>query len=200
MKKSKLLLLLAPSLFLFTSCDTAPKIDTISEADAINYIQNQYKDYTIGDTFNTPKKGIASWTINEEEPATESKNLIKQYTGIDNPELKYEKYEISDTRINNYVSELNNSSVTFTMGTDVVVGMNEDIFNKLYSIKNNGAVAYDFVYKYAGSGLMINIVPSNTKEQYTRTHYYDGNGRETKFEMSISKDGKNFSLSIEFNY
>lgn len=203
MKKINYLFLLTPALFL-ASCQTTPKIDTLTEEEAIKIIQERFHLGEQGQPgFVAPTSETKiRWNIKSNE------DVAKSYIGLyifDNPSTQTfpegSECNITDgTRLNNYVTELND---VFSYGKDAVIGMNMDIYKKMrntYSFTSNDVKPYYLVYKLNGEGLII--ISKATQSYYTdtRTHYYDKDGRETRFDVEIDKEDHHYTMTIEFKY
>lgn len=204
MKKTGLLLLLVPTLFL-ASCQTTPKIDTITEKEAREFIEEHFTTTT----FNVAPKdtSIIKWKINstDETIKNEIKAVIGGYINGTITDDKNDKgLQITDaTRLNKYLSELTDESVQFGDAPyDAVIGMNTAIFNKLYHSGQNDVDPFTLVYKPAGKGLVIISQSTMQNTTHTRTHRYNENGQETRFEVNVNKESGAYSytMSIDFKY
>lgn len=201
MKKVGYLLLLTPALFL-ASCQTTPKIDTITPEEAQKIID---KFEQRPDTFVAPNDtSKVSWNVNKGD----AKDLIKPYLGHDLPEDKKEDYITEQTRRDSYITELADepASLFNDVGHDAFIRMNTDLHLKMiksippYPTNETG----DYFLKYKKNGGGITIIEESTSQKtiYTRTHFYNESGREDRFEVNVNKESGNlvYTMNIEFHY
>lgn len=208
MKKTGLLLLLTPTLFL-ASCQTTPKIDTIDEKEARAFIEEHFTKEKFEVAPDATSK--IKWEIKSTDEAIKNdiKTIISKYIySSDGRKITDDKntagLPMDDAaRLSSYLTELDGSVESFgTPGTDAVIGMNKDIFEKLYKSGQREVGTYNLIYKLAGKGLRISSESAVQNTIYTRTHYYNEVGQETKFEINANKNNSTvvFTMSIDFKY
>lgn len=207
MKKTGLLLLLVPTLFL-ASCQTTPKVDTIDENEARAFIEEHFKKEKFEEAPKATSK--IKWDIKSttEETKDGIKGLISSYIYSDERKITDDKntggllMSEDPARLNKYLTEINEPTDFGAPGNDAVIGMNKKIFEDLYHSGQNEVHPYALVYKPFGKGLIIISQSTNLTTLHTRTHYYNEYGQETKFEVSMNKDNGAYvyTMSIEFKY
>lgn len=204
MKKTGLLLLLVPTLFL-ASCQTTPKVDTITEEEARTFIEEHFTKKV--EEFTTPSnQSLVKWKITKDSDDGKAKIIIGNYIFNDNRPITDQDgnkgLTIEDTRCAQYINDLKAGTGFGGTGADAVIGMNKDIFEKLYQSTQRETGVYNLVYKPAGKGLKIISESAIQKTIYTRTHHYNEVGQETKFEINANKEDSTvvFTMSIDFKY
>lgn len=210
MKRTSHLFLLVPSLFLLASCQTTPKVDTIDEKEAQAFIQEHYNKKELKDFTKPDDNTTFSWEIIDTKDQTgidEAKEIVKKYVGItDDIELKKDNVKITSGYGQSYLNELTSDEVKSfdTPVGDAVIGMNwKDIYQKLYSKSAQNDDDHDLFYKKGpDNGLIIISRYMGSKIVHTRTHTYNSEGLESKFEVACSMyDSKlQYKLTIDFRY
>lgn len=200
MKKTSLLLLI-PSLFLFTSCAKAPVVDTIDENAAREFIKEKYSKAT-------PKapslETLVNWKITKDDKDKKIQKLVNLYVinNDKNPAGETgKKVKINQNRANAFKTELedlDDPTPFGQIGTDAIVTLNPEIYKVLY--KSQGTDDFSLIYRYAGSGLKITSQLNTPTTTFTRVHTYNKYGYETRFELTVSNEEYNYTLNINFKY
>lgn len=200
MKKVKYLFLLVPSLFLMTSCQTTPHVDTITEKEAQDFIYTNYKDVVAKapSTSSTIK-----WEVKKDNDAGEAKKEIGLYIdGNSVADNKVDKIALTSTdRLNQYANDDLNKDVMGKVGTDAVVAMNPTIYQDLYQSEQRQLGGCNLVYKNGpNNGLVIISQLQSTTSVHTRSHTYNAQGLETEFKVELNKDDLIYTMTINFKY
>ena len=204
------MLLVVPSLFLF-SCSRPVIVDTIDVDEARNFINTKYEHVE----YQQPsfEKTLVNWKITKDNDAQDAAKHIGSY--LSNPkeptpvtEDKGNKVHIEDeARINAFKTELEEieePKYLGTIGHEAVLYLNPTIYEALYHGQGEPETKYSLIYKYngtgAGRGLKITSDYQDTNYTHRRIHTYNKDGHETKFELIVSNDILNYSLTINFKY
>ena len=209
MKKNTLLLLVVPSLFLF-SCSRPVIVDAIDETEARDFIERKYEDTT----YQQPlfEKTLVNWKITKDNEGKAAKHIGRYLSNPDIPTPvegeKGNKIHIENAdRINTFKTELEDLTtdpeILGNPGHEAVLALNPTIYEALYH--GQGQDNYSLVFKYVGSGasrgLKITSKYNGTDLVYNRVHTYNKDGHETKFELTYSNGNDlNYSLTISFKY
>lgn len=206
MKRTSHLFLLVPSLFLLASCQTTPKVDTITEEEAQAFIKENFLRGT--DTFNKPTtESTVKWEITDNDQKENAMVIVTNYLGSTVTELKGEA-KITSDRAQQYKDEVNDINAMKTPGFDAIIGMNWDIYENLYQSEQHRIHYSKLLYKKGpDDGLVIISQLESTKNLYTLIHTYKGSkdkkgGYESKFEASVyNSDTKlQYKVTIDFHY
>ena len=209
MKKNTLMLLVVPSLFLF-SCSRPVIVDAITEEEAINFISTKYAETTVL-TPSTETKVV--WKINKDDAnQTASKHINRYINDADPvepqpiPEGTAKKVNITDIRAAAFASELAEPLTTDLgeKGHEAVCALNLDIHEALYhgqGVPNTFKLVYKYVGNGASRGLKVTSQYQGTDYVYTRAHTYNKDGHETKFELTFNNGNDlNYTFAINFKY
>lgn len=201
MKKVKYLFLLVPSLFLITSCQTTPHVDTLTEQEAQDFINEHYSEVVAKKP--TPSSTI-KWEVKKDDDASHAKSRIGKY--IDgNPvaDNKGENVAIANQdRLDQYVTDLSSSEVMGDAdGHDAVIAMNPTIYRDLYHSRQRGYGEYNLIYKPGpDNGLIIISQLQSINSVDVRYHTYNALGLESEFRIEFNKDNQEYSMTINFKY
>lgn len=207
MKKNTLLLLVVPSLFLF-SCSRPVIVDAITEEEAVKFINTKYAETEVLPV-STETKVV--WKINkDDDKQTASRHINKYIVDPTTEEAIKEdtpkKVNITETRASAFSLELEDLSVVDLddAGYEAVCALNPDIYKALYHAQGE-PTEYKLAFKYTGNGasrgLKITSQYQGTSCVYTRVHTYNKDGHETKFELTFSNGTSlNYTFAINFKY
>lgn len=199
MKKVKYLFLLVPSLFLITSCQTTPHVDTLTEQEAQDFINEHYSkvEAKAPSTLSTIK-----WEVKKDTDVGDAKAVIGKY--IDgNPvaDNKVDKFDLVNTvRLEQYKNELT-KEVMGDIGHDAVIAMNPTIYQDLYHSGQRQYGVYNLIYKPGpDNGLIIISQRQSINNVHVRYHTYNAQGLETEFRVEFGMDSQEYSMTINFQY
>lgn len=203
MKKAKYLLLLAPSLFLLTSCGKSTATDLISEADARKFIETYFTAASSEFTPPDDSKTKVVWNITKDNDDKDARTIICGYIGIEDepeklPASNFIGRSLEEGRGSQYIDE--NDEAEATVGHDAYVWMNEEVYSNYLRHSEQNTGGHYLTYKYWGAGLAIISNLQDLNHTETRYHYYDHNGRESIYQVVWNNGGLNFTVTINFQY
>ncbi|MCQ2786959.1 MAG: hypothetical protein MJ199_00995 [Bacilli bacterium] len=201
MKKVKYLFLLVPSLFLITSCQTTPHVDTLTEQEAQDFINEHYSkvEAKVPSTLSTIK-----WEVKKDNDVGDAKSRIGKY--IDGTPVGDAKGDnvaiVNHDRLDQYVYDLSSSELMGDVnGHDAVIAMNPTYYEILYHSRQRGYGAYNLIYKPGpDNGLIIISQLQSITSVDIRYHTYNAQGLETEFRIDFGKDDQEYSMTINFKY
>lgn len=202
MKKAKYLLL-APSLFLLTSCGKSTATDLISEADARKFIETYFKTDDTDFTAPSDSKTKVTWNITKDDEGKNARGIVCSYIGITTeteklPASNFVGRSLEEGRGATYKTETTNKDAT--IGYDAYVWMNKTNYETVLRHSKQNTDGHYLTYKYWGAGLAIISNLQDLNHTETRYHYYDHNGRESIYQVVWNNGGLNFTVTINFQY